>query len=929
MVYTTRGTLPNVEMREWTWKSAVRQERLRMRHNAARYFTLIAAMFALLFLASSTFAADDDDPPSRAARLSYVSGSVSFEPGGTDEWVDAVVNRPLTIGDKLWADRDGRVELRIDACALRLGPLTGFSFLNLDDNVVQVRLTEGSLNVRVRRLDDNQTLEIDTPNLAFNVLRPGSYRIDVNENGDATLVTVRDGQGEVTGGGSAYPIHAGESANFSGTDQLSADVEGIGDDDDFDRWSRSRDARWEHSASARYVSDDAVGYEDLDEYGRWNSVPEYGTVWFPRAVAADWAPYRYGHWVWVSPWGWTWIDDAPWGFAPFHYGRWVAVSGRWGWVPCPPRSTVYVREYVRPVYAPALVAWVGGSHFGVSVAVGGGPLGVAWFPLGPRDVYAPSYHVSRGYVERVNVSNTVIVNRTQVTNVYNTVYVNKTVNVNNITYQNQRANNAVTATTQTSFTGGQPVGRNMVRVDARQVASAPVAPVTAIAPQQRSFVGATAAAKVRPPATLVNRNVVARTAPPPAPVPVSQQLQAVQANGGRPVPVTQVRANQQEPTRANVRVVAAGKTAALPPKGPSVNRPGQLGRPAQANQSTAQANQPNQPAVVQPNANQPNANQPNANRPVNPNQPNANRPANVNPNQPNQPAVVQPNANQPNVNQPNANRPANVNPNQPNPNRGIENRPGNVNPNQPNPNQPNANRPPNTTPPNVNQPNANRPANVNPNAPGAENPNRVNPNQPNPNQPNVNRPNVNPNAPGAENPNRPNPNRPPNANPNDVNRGNVNPNANPNNPNANRPPETRTLPENRAPNDRPPAAQPPAARPEPQPRQQQDQNRVQQQQQERQIMEQQRAQQQRQIEQQRADEQKRQQQVQRPPQQERPPQQQQRQQEPPQQQQRPAQQEWPQQQARPQQQERPQPKPQENPKPPKKDNKDKDKPPSR
>ena len=280
-----------------------------MRHNAAKYFArsfswysarnfvLFAAMFALSFLATSAFAADNDDPPNRAARLSFVSGAVSFEPGGTDEWVDAIVNRPLTTGDKLWADRDGRAELRIDSYALHMGPMTGFSFLNLDDNVVQVRLTEGSLNVRVRRLDENQTLEIDTPNLAFNILRPGSYRVDVNENGDATLVTVREGQGEVTGGGSAYPIRAGESANFSGTDQLSADVEGIGQGDDFDQWSDSRDTRWEHSASARYVSDDAVGYEDLDEYGGWDRVPEYGTVWFPREVAADWAPLCPMRWL--------------------------------------------------------------------------------------------------------------------------------------------------------------------------------------------------------------------------------------------------------------------------------------------------------------------------------------------------------------------------------------------------------------------------------------------------------------------------------------------------------------------------------------------------------------------------------------------------------------------------------------------------------
>ena len=662
------------------------------RMKIGRWFTLFTAMLALCLLAlPARVVADDDDPPARAARLSYSSGAVSFEPAGTDDWVDAVVNRPMTTGDKLWADQDGRAEVRIDSYALRLGAQTGFSFLNLDDNIVQVRLTEGSLNVKVRRLDDNQTLEIDTPNLAFNVLRPGSYRIDVNENGDTTVVTVREGQGEVTGGGSAYPLRSGDSATFSGIDQLNVDVEGYGDDDDFDRWTQDRDRRWDRSNSSRYVSDDVVGYEDLDDNGSWRQVPDYGTVWFPQTTVVGWAPYRYGHWVWVSPWGWTWVDDAPWGFAPFHYGRWVVVGGAWCWVPSPPRPAVVTVAYVRPVYAPALVAFVGGAGFGVGVGSG-----VAWFPLGPRDVYTPSYHVSERYVQRVNVSNTVIVNRTQVTNVYNTVYVNKTVNVTNITYQNQRANNAVTATSQASFTSAQPVGRNMVRVDSRAVASAPVAAMTpAVAPQQRSFTGAGNAARVRPPANLVTRNVVAKTAPPPAPVPVAQQMQAVQANGGRPPAVSQIRPVQGSPAaRANVKVAAPAKEAALPPRGQGVsNRPGQ---PNRANQPAAQSqqnnnrpaniNQPNQPAAVQPNANRPanentaNPNRPNANQPVNPN---ANNPNQDNRNQdnrdrvnPNQPAAAQPNPPASNPNRPNPNRPGNApsNTNQPNTDRPTDNR---------------------------------------------------------------------------------------------------------------------------------------------------------------------------------------------------------------------------------------------------------------
>src|SRR5690242_12973208 len=195
---------------------------------------------------------DSDDPPSRVARLSYTTGAVSFEPAGTDDWVTVVANRPFTTGDKLWVDRDGRAELRFGSTAVRLGSETGFSFLNLDDRTAQIRLTEGTVNIRVKRLDDDETLEVDTPNLAFTVLRPGSYRVTVNEAGDATFIKVRGGDGEVTGGGAAYSVHANQTATFNGTDQLSADIQSYYDDDDFDHWCTDRDRKWDRSTSSRY-----------------------------------------------------------------------------------------------------------------------------------------------------------------------------------------------------------------------------------------------------------------------------------------------------------------------------------------------------------------------------------------------------------------------------------------------------------------------------------------------------------------------------------------------------------------------------------------------------------------------------------------------------------------------------------------------------
>jgi hypothetical protein len=619
-----------------------------MKKHPLKFLGLLCVVLAVAILVPPRAAADEDDPPGRVARLSYSHGEVSFNPAGTDDWVSAVVNRPITSGDKLWTDTGARAELHIGSAAIRLSSNTGFSFLNLTDNISQIRLTEGTISIRVRSLENDETFEVDTPNLAFSILRPGRYRINVNDAGDTTVVVVRAGEGEVTGGGSAYNIHPREIGTFTGNDQLDSDIQGYGDnDDDFDRFCADRDRREDRSVSSRYVSRDVIGYEDLDDNGGWRDVSEYGTVWFPHTVIVGWAPYRYGHWIWISPWGWTWVDDAPWGFAPFHYGRWVVVRGVWGWVPCPPR--VVAVAYVRPVYAPALVAWVGGPHWGVGVAVGGGGGGggVAWFPLGPREVFVPSYHVSRNYVNNVNVSNTTV-NNTYVTNVYNTTVVNKNVNVTNIKYVNQTVPGAVTATSHANFISAQPVGTHMMKVDSREMVSAPVAtsatPVGA--PPKQAVLGAGAPTRVRPPAALENRAVVAKTAPPPPPASFERQQQAIRANEGRPIAISEAR--QLQPERAQ------GPTSPVkiaPPATQGVPRNVQTNRPG-----NVPANAGNKP-VVPNNAGQP---------PVNAgDRPSANNPPPAN--QGNKPGIPPPNAGNPRVRNdrpPTArpNNPSNVNP---------------------------------------------------------------------------------------------------------------------------------------------------------------------------------------------------------------------------------------------------------------------------
>ena len=149
--------------------------------------------------------------------------------------------------------------------------------------------------------------------------------------------------------------------------------------DGFDAWSAERDRRYDRARSTAYVSRQMIGYPDLDEYGRWETSGEYGALWYPSSVPGDWAPYRYGRWSWVGGWGWTWVDDAPWGYAPFHYGRWVYVGQRWGWAP---------GGYVaRPMWSPAMVGWYGGDGWSFSVSYGAPVYG--WVPLGWGEPLVP------------------------------------------------------------------------------------------------------------------------------------------------------------------------------------------------------------------------------------------------------------------------------------------------------------------------------------------------------------------------------------------------------------------------------------------------------------------------------------------------------------------------------------------------------------
>jgi hypothetical protein len=521
------------------------------------------------------------DPPTRVARLSYSIGPVSFQPGGEGDWVQAVHNRPLTTGDNLWADKDARAELQIGSTSLRIDSETSITLLELDDRTTQIRISQGSLIFRIRHLDDNDQFEIDTPNSAFVVQRNGEYRVDVNGTGDESDVTVWRGRGEVTGGGASYVVVAGQRARFTGTNELDHQIDQVPANDDFDNFAFSRDQREDRAESSDYISPEVTGYEDLDEYGHWHYVADYGPVWTPVGIAPGWAPYRFGHWVWVEPWGWTWVEDEPWGFAPFHYGRWAYVEGGWCWAPGP--------IAVRPVYAPAFVAFVGGGGFAVGVGVGPA---VAWFPLAPREVYVPWYRTSRGYVNNVNITNT-RVNVTQVTNVYNTTIINNnTTTVNRITYVNQRVPSAVTAVSHETFVNARPVHNNLVRVDEAKIAEAPVARNVPVQPVKQSVLGAGRPVATKPPVRVENRQVVA-TRTPTVPRPSFEQRQTANVR-------TEIPGKAQPPVRTENQPPRPTPNPRLEEQGTAPRQPESTARPVprpenvqpQAQRSTRQTEAP-------------------------------------------------------------------------------------------------------------------------------------------------------------------------------------------------------------------------------------------------------------------------------------------------------------------------------------------------
>lgn len=466
----------------------------------------------------------------RVARLAELRGEVLISPATSSQWNQAVRNRPLVAGDQLMVGDYGRVALQLGDAALRLDEETTMRFLSLDAELVQVELSRGTVNLRVDEMYGDQVYEIDTPTLAFVASRPGSYRIDVAPSGYGAMVTVFSGEGMVYGAdGESRQVYAGRSYRFDDARLAWVDVDDIPRRNAFDRWCASLDRSYANSRSRRHVASNVIGYRDLDRYGDWRASVRYGSVWYPSDVGAGWRPYHDGHWAWVAPWGWTWVDNAPWGFAPFHYGRWAYIDRRWGWVPGP-------RLVQRAVYAPALVAFIGGDNWSLSLRLGGHrPIG--WFPLGPRDIYCPPYRVDRRYFRQVNITNVRYVDKTVINNFYADYHDQRLVKRQRYAFHGNP--HAVTVVSRDVFTHARPVARASHPLTAAQLKRVDAVYSPSLAPTVASLAAGPRGTPSRSAVEALDKRLVSHHTPRARPASFAAREPANGVRHGRSVTATQ------------------------------------------------------------------------------------------------------------------------------------------------------------------------------------------------------------------------------------------------------------------------------------------------------------------------------------------------------------------------------------------------------
>jgi len=520
-------------------------------------FLLVPGLFAGLALAATSSPAQygnnpNADPPSGAARLTHLDGNVSIQANGEDQWGQAQDNQPVGAGDRFYTDQQARGELQTGRVRAYLSSNTDLTLVNQNDQGLELGVAQGTVHIYSDGFEQGRSLFVSTPNGGITLVGRGEFRLEVYPDQQSTVITNgQNGEQLQLNGAGNFNMYLDreQSIQLSGTNPVYSQYLQPPAIDEFAHWSGGIESHRFNSRSARYVSPEMVGYDDLDDNGDWQPESDYGPIWFPH-VEQGWAPYHNGHWVNRPYYGWTWVEDEPWGSAPFHYGRWVQMRGRWGWIPGP-------RE-VRPVWSPAQVVFAGGIH------IGGAGISV-WFPLGPGEAYHPWYNSSPEYVNRINQTN---IRETKIVHIQNT-YVNNTVvnntTINNITYVNR---GAATAVKQEDFASGRNVRAVAVKVDPQQVQHVVVARPEAPLPAKPIIVKPVAkpvAVQAARPVLINNKGEQAQAAPNARPVVV-------------PVKTTPPAPIKALPGRAPISAPAVGVKPATPPAGTN-NRPTPVAAP--------------------------------------------------------------------------------------------------------------------------------------------------------------------------------------------------------------------------------------------------------------------------------------------------------------------------------------------------------------
>lgn len=560
--------------------------------NELRRF-LFVPFLILLALASPAALAWDDEEDFRAPtppRLSFIDGQVSYWREGADDWVDARRNLPLAAGDALYAGANSNFELQFDSRSFaRADENTELSVLNQEARYIQFKVTQGLVSFDIRSMAVGDSVEVDTPDGAFTIEQPGYYRVEVNSR-ETRFITRRGGRATLTtADGRTLSIYPSEEIVVTAGDPVQVATYAAPPADAWDRWNDARSDRIGESVSARYLPPDVYGAEDLDHYGHWRVVPEYGAVWIPRSVAPGWAPYSTGIWAWDPYYEWTWIDDAPWGWAPFHYGRWVYIGGYWAWAPGP-----VVR---RSVYAPALVAFLIRDH-DVSVRVSIGLPGLWWVALSWGEPVLPwwGHHRHRWHPRWAGwggprIVNNVVIKQTTI------------ININEIHYHNARLPRAI-LTAPTDRFGRAPI-RATAETRYRPEAFVPVRNEMPVKPVRESLLGGAPKA-ARPPREAAARPVVATRPPREKSLPWQQEKPRLQPSAvpaaGYVEPPPRREAGRPEPDRPPFGAAAGPERtpAPPPPRLKEVATPAPTGRmPAASAPKPAERREPAATAVPQ------------------------------------------------------------------------------------------------------------------------------------------------------------------------------------------------------------------------------------------------------------------------------------------------------------------------------------------